>query len=130
MLLAAICNIHKEIKRQLFVCLFFFVSLENLSLIWRRHHYHWRGANFELCLALMAIEQWGFFNVPHPLWHGASLYNGHLRGPVKHTYCQALAVQLSLPAFTQVCRGWDSTSHPSAFKANALTDCTTAVARR
>ena len=130
MLLAAICNIHKKIKRQLFVCLVFFVPLENLSLIWRRHHYRWRGANFELCLALMAIEQWGFFNVPHPLWHGASLYNGHLRGPVKHTYCRALAEQLSLPVFTQVCRGWDSTSQPSAFKANALTDCTTAVARR
>ena len=23
----------------------------------------------------------GFFSVPHLLWHGASIYNGHLRGP-------------------------------------------------
>ena len=28
------------------------------------------------------IEQWGFFSVPHLLWHWASVYNGHLRGPV------------------------------------------------
>ena len=30
---------------------------------------------FYLCSALMAIEQWGFFSVPHLLWHGASVYN-------------------------------------------------------
>ena len=41
----------------------------------------WRAANFYLCSALRAIEQWGFFSVPHLLWHGASVYNGHLRGP-------------------------------------------------
>ena len=33
----------------------------------------------------MAIEQWGFFNVPHLLWHGPTLFNGHLRGPVTIT---------------------------------------------
>ena len=27
----------------------------------------------------MAILQWGFFSVPHLLWNGASVYNGHLR---------------------------------------------------
>ena len=30
----------------LFVCVEFFVPLENFSLIWRRHHYRWRAANF------------------------------------------------------------------------------------
>ena len=41
-------------------------------------------ANFDLCLALMTIEQWGFFSMSHLLWHGASVvYNGHLRGPVQ-----------------------------------------------
>ena len=32
----------------------------------------------------MVIEQWGFFSVPHLLWHGTSIYmyNGHLRRPV------------------------------------------------
>ena len=46
-----------------FVCLFgmYFVLLENFSHIWRRHHYRWKAANFDLCSALMAIEQWGFF---------------------------------------------------------------------
>ena len=62
-----------------FVCLKLFVQLENFSLIWRRHHCWWRAANFDLCSALMAIEQWGFFSVPHLLWHGTSVYNGHPR---------------------------------------------------
>ena len=30
----------------------------------------------------MVIELWGFFKVPHLLWHGPSVYNLHLRGPV------------------------------------------------
>ena len=37
--------------------------------------------NFDLCSALMAIEQWGFFSVPHLLWQGTFVYIGHLRGP-------------------------------------------------
>ena len=66
----------------MFVCfLEQIVPLENFSLIWRRHFW-WRASNFDLCSALMAIEQWGFFRVPRLLWHGASVYNGHLRGPV------------------------------------------------
>ena len=36
-----------------FVCLEFFVPLENFSLIWRRHHYRWRSAKFDQCSALM-----------------------------------------------------------------------------
>ena len=28
----------------------------------------------------MAIEQWGFFSVPHLLWHGTFVYNDHHRG--------------------------------------------------
>ena len=58
----------------------FIVPLENFSLIWRRHHCRWRAASFDLCSALMAIEQWGFFNVPHLLRHGLTVYCGHLRG--------------------------------------------------
>ena len=82
------------------VCLFGFVFFwggglsshsRNSSLIWRRHHYRWRAANFYLFSALMAIEQWRFFSVPHLLWHGASVYNGHIRGPVTLTYCRAFS---------------------------------------
>ena len=40
--------------------------------------------NFDLYSALMAIEQW-IFDMPYLLWHGPTLYNGHLRGPVTHT---------------------------------------------
>ena len=43
----------------LFVCLELIVPLENFSLKWRRHHYRWMAANFDLCSALMAIEKWG-----------------------------------------------------------------------
>ena len=83
-----------------FVLLWFFVPLENFSLIWKRHHYR-RSAMFDLCSALMAIEQWGFFRVPPLLWHGASVCNGHLRGLVTNTpIAKRLAVQLSPPVFT------------------------------
>ena len=86
----------------LFVCLGFIVPLENFSLIWRRHHCWWRAANFDLCSTLMANEQWRFFNsMPHLLWHGASVYNGHLQGPVTLTpIAERLTVKLSLPVFT------------------------------
>ena len=64
-----------------FVCMGFIVPLQNFSLIWRRHYYRWRAENFDLWSALMAIEQWEYFSVPHLLWHEASIYNGLPRGP-------------------------------------------------
>ena len=73
-----------------FVCLFG-VYRPIFSLVWRRHHCRWRAANFDLCSALRAIEQWGFFNVPHPLRHWPTVYNGHLRGPVTLTPCWAFS---------------------------------------
>ena len=64
------------------VCL----PLNNFSFIWRRHHYRWSAAISDSCLALMDIEQWEFFNVPHR----ASVCNGHHRGPLTLTCCQAI----------------------------------------
>ena len=73
-----------------FVCLEFIVPLENFSLIWRRHHYRWVATKFDLCSVLMAIKQWGFFSVTHLLlWHGASVYDGHLQGPLTHLHRRA-----------------------------------------
>ena len=69
----------------LFVCLEFIVPLENFFTHMETSPLRWRAAHVDLCSALMTIEQWGFFNVPHLLRHGASLYNGHLRGPVTLT---------------------------------------------
>ena len=90
-----------KVHRFLFVWGYFIVPLENFSFIWRRHHYRWKAANFDLCSALMAIVQWGFFSLPHLLCHGASVYNGHLRGPVTLTHiAERLAIELSLPVFT------------------------------
>ena len=114
------------------ICLFwvFVVPLENFSLIWRRHHYRWRAANFDLCSARVAIEQWVFFSVPHLLWHGASVYNGHLKGQLTLTpIAECVAVELFLPIFTTyVCRGWDSNTQLSACEENTLTHCATAAA--
>ena len=65
------------------------------------HEYRSKLANFDLCSALMVIEQWGFFNVPHLLRHGPTVCNGHLRGPVTLTpVAERLAVEPSLPVFT------------------------------
>ena len=46
----------------------------NLTINW------WRAANCDLCSALIAIKQWGHLSVPHLLWHGAYVNNGHPRG--------------------------------------------------
>ena len=71
----------------------------------RMFHYNcrWMAANLDLCSALMAIEQWGFFSVPHLVWHGASVYNDHLRRPVTLTLIAE-----------RVFRGWDSNTRPTA----------------
>ena len=79
------------------VCFFgVFCPTRQFSLIWRLE----RAANFDLCSALMAIEQWRLFSVPHLLWYGASVYNGHLRGLVTLApIAERLAVELSLYDF-------------------------------
>ena len=70
----------------LFVCLGIIVPLENLSLIWRRHHCRWRAAKFDLCSALISIEQWRFYTLSHLLRHGASVNNNHLWGHMTLTF--------------------------------------------
>ena len=80
-----------------FFVLGFFVPLENFSLIWRRNR--WRAANFDLCSALMAIDQWRLFSMPHLLWHGASVIIVISEDPWNTHIAERLAVELSLPAF-------------------------------
>ena len=108
----------------LFVCLVFYIPIENFSFICRRHRYQWRASNFDLCSTLMAIEQWGFFSVPHLLWHRATVHNSHFRGPVTHLLpsdgqwsCYYLFLRLR--------SGRDLNTQPSKCEANALTDCAT-----
>ena len=62
----------KNVHICLFLCLGFCVSLKNFSLIWRCQHCRWRAVNFNLCSAIMAIEQWRFFS----------------EGEACHTYCE------------------------------------------
>ena len=84
-----------------------------------------KRCKFDLCSALMAIEQWGFFSVPHLLLHGASVYNGYLREPVKlTTIAERLAVELSLPVFTtyrSVAAGIQTTNLPLAGPSQIIT---------
>ena len=92
----------------------FFIQLETLAL-----------PDFDISFAPMANEQWGFFSVQHLLWHGASVYNGHLRGPVTFTtVANRLAVELSLPIFTNIAVG----IRKSNVQMNPLTDCATTAA--
>ena len=115
-----------------FVSLEFIVPLENCSLTWRRHVNRWRAANLDLCSAFLVMEQCGFLSMPYLLWHGAYIYNGHLRGPVTLTpIAKRLAVELSLPVFTtKVYHGLDSNTQPSTCRDNPLTHCATATVDR
>ena len=91
----ALCSVPFYIVYCLFVCFGFIVPL-----IWRRHHYRWRAANFDLhvCSALMAIEQWEFFSVPYLLWHGAVIskdpWHSHLLPSVSQWSCYYLFLRL------------------------------------
>ena len=98
--------LHKKTQHWLilFVCLFvcglsshsrIFHSFGDVTITGERLQF------FDLCSAIMAIKQWGFFNVSHLLWHGASVNNGHLREPVTlTTISERLAVEMSLPVLT------------------------------
>ena len=61
------------------------------------HHFRWRAANL-----IYARHSWSLNKyLPHLLWHGASVYSDHHRGPVTLTpVAERLAVELSRPVFT------------------------------
>ena len=42
------------------------------------------------------------FSVSHPLWHGASVYNGHLRRPVRQTCCRAFSSGAVITSFNDL----------------------------
>ena len=86
---------HANDSVYLFVCLF---AVSHQS---RDHHYRRRASNFVLYSALMTIEHWAFLSVPHLLWHGISVYNSHIWGPMTLTpVVEHLAEELSLPDLT------------------------------
>ena len=69
-----------------------------ILFVWGFGDCRWRAANFDLCSASWLLK---FFSVSQLLWHGASVYNGHIRGHVTLTpIAERLAVELSLPVFT------------------------------
>ena len=108
---------------QLFVC-GFFVPLKKFFTMWRRHHCRWRASTFDLCSALMVIEQWGFLNVPNLLWHGQTFYNGHHWGPMSLTpVAERLAIELSLSMMKRPV----IEPRSSACKASAIRHCNRGV---
>ena len=63
---------------------------------WRHCHFRSRAANFDLCSAFMAIEQWGIFNVPHLLWHEPTFIMVISVDPWLSHVVECLAIELSL----------------------------------
>ena len=65
-------------KFSLFVCVEFFVPFESFSLIWRRHHYRWRAANFDHTWHLWPLSSEGslachnYCDTGHPFTMGIS----------------------------------------------------------
>ena len=107
-----------------FVCLGVFVPFNNFSHISRRHHCWWRTSNFDLYSALIAMSSEGslachtYWDTGHPFMMVITLDLWHI------PFNERLAVEWSLSDLTTyVCRGWDSNTQPSAWKANPLTDC-------
>ena len=118
-----------QYEGRFFVCLF--VCLYGVNRPTRDILLPRRAANFDLCSVLIAIEQLGYFSLPHQLWHWTSVYNGLIRGPVTLTpIAERLAVELSLPVLTHyVFRCRDFNTSLSACGAYALTDCATHAVR-
>ena len=67
-----------------------------------------RAAKFDLCSALMAIEQRRFFNVPHLLRHGHTVYKGSWR---YHDYILLNARRKLLKHFLKTHLTWKSSSN-------------------
>ena len=80
-------DVEQPYNRQLliFFCLFCFVSVENFSLMKTSTWPAKSCKYFDLCSALMDIEQSEFVNVPRLMIHGASVYKDHLWQPVRLT---------------------------------------------
>ena len=51
----------QEYQILMFVYLWFFVPLENVWLIWRRHHYQWKAEIFYLYSHLGPLSSKGFW---------------------------------------------------------------------
>ena len=79
--------------------------------------------------ALMAIEQWGFFSMPHLLWHRVSVCNGHLWGLTPVSEPQAVEMSHVPILTTSISHDWDLNTQPSACVVNVLTNCATTAAQ-
>ena len=73
-----------------------------------------KGGKFWPILGIdMAIEQWGFCSVPHLLWHGVSVYNGHLPGPWQLHHCWPFSSGAVTTCFYDGGQLWLGFKHPT-----------------
>ena len=94
------------------------------SLIWRSRCNRWRTANFDLCSAPMAIEQWWFFNVQHLLWHGASWSSPRICDTHPKMYCRAFGSGAVTICFYDLSLSRMGFEHPTfRLRANARRCC-------
>ena len=94
----------------LFVCLFVCCGISSHSRIVHSYVYVIFAGEVLQTLMTFARHSWPlrwFFSMPHLLWHGAYVYDGHLRRLVTLTPIAALlAMALSQPDFrTKDCHG-------------------------
>ena len=90
-------------KWVVFVCLVFFRPILEFSTQYETATLPVEGYFFYLCSALMVIEQLGIITFPHLLWHGRTLFNGHLRRAMTlEPVAKCLATDLSLPVLTNL----------------------------
>ena len=65
------------------------------------HHCRWTATKIPPMLGSYGHWAMSFFNVSHLLWHGPTVYNGHLRGPLTLTpIAKRWAEELVLPVLT------------------------------
>ena len=93
-------------------------SLENFSLLWRRHHYRWRAWHFDLYSARWPLSSEGslgchtYCDLVYSLVISEDPWDSQPLSNVWQWSCHYLFL-----------RSWDSKTPPSACHANALNDC-------
>ena len=80
-------------------------TFANYPLIWIWHYYRWKSSNFDPWPALIVLELWRLFSLPHLLWHGPGIHLS-LSPPRNHdtyTCCRAFGSGAVTTWFYDLC---------------------------
>ena len=71
--------------------------------IW--HYYRWKSSNFDLWSALVVLELWRLFSLPHLLWHGPGIHLSLSTPRNRDTYtcCRAFGTGAVTTWFYDLC---------------------------